>query len=98
MTRLRAGRFGARILERTWDLSLLQNVQSGSGAHPVFSSTGIGLLFRGQTGRGVNLTAHLYPVPKLSASVPLLLLYTFMACIGNILPLPLPIAIMSKSL
>ena len=36
-----------RILERTRDLTLLQKVKSGSGAHTVFYSTGIGLLFRG---------------------------------------------------
>jgi predicted RND superfamily exporter protein len=98
ITRLRAGRSGARILERTRDSSLLQKVQSGSGVHLVLYLTGIELLFQEQTGRGAKLTTHLYLVPKLmSAAVFLLLLYAFMACTGNILPLPLLTAITSKS-
>ena len=56
MTRLWAGRSGARILERTRYLSLLQKVQSGSGAYLVFYSTGIRASVPGikRPGREVN--------------------------------------------
>ena len=40
MTRLRAGRSGDRIPVGAKDLSLLQNVQTDGGAHPVSYSMG----------------------------------------------------------
>ena len=46
-TRLRAGGFRVRILVRSKDFSLLQNVQTGSGAHPASSSVCSGVLSRG---------------------------------------------------
>jgi hypothetical protein len=45
-TRLRDGRSGVRILVGTRDMSLLQNVQTGCGAHPTSCSVGHGILPR----------------------------------------------------
>ena len=64
-----------------WDyisyLSLLQNVLTLPGAHPV----GTRFLFWGQSGRGVNLTTYLRQVPRvrMGGAIPLLHLYAFMA-------------------
>jgi hypothetical protein len=44
------------------DFSALRNVQAASSAHPSSYSVVTGVSFLGQ---GVNLTAHLYPVPRL---------------------------------
>jgi hypothetical protein len=47
VTRLRAGRSGVRIPVEARDFSLLQNVQTGSGAHPASYSVGIVVPSRG---------------------------------------------------
>jgi hypothetical protein len=45
-TRLRAGRSGFRISVKETDFSLLQNVQTGSGAHSPSYSMGTGFFFQ----------------------------------------------------
>ena len=59
--RLRAGRYGVRIPLEARDCSLLQNVQTGSGAH----SASIQWVVRKLGGRNVELTTHLHVVPGL---------------------------------
>ena len=69
------------------DISLLQIIQTGSGAHLAFCSMGTGFLPRGQSRRGGRLTTHIHLVPRLrmSGAVPLLPLYAFMAWTGKTL-------------
>ena len=59
--------------------------QTGSGAHPASCSMGIGVI-----SRGMKLTTHLHLVPwlRMSGTVRLLPLYTFMARKGTLLPVP----------
>jgi hypothetical protein len=78
-TRLRGGQFSVRFLARVRNLSLLKNVQTGSGAHPACQSRGAGVPSRRQSGRGVKLTTHLHLEPKLrmSGATPLVPLYAF---------------------
>jgi hypothetical protein len=47
------------------NLSVLQNVHTGSGAHPASCSVGTGVLSRGYSGHDVNLIAILHSVPRL---------------------------------
>jgi hypothetical protein len=56
------------------NLSLLQNVHTGSGDYPASCSVGTGVPSRRLGGHEVNLTANLYPVPRLrmSGAIPLL--------------------------
>jgi hypothetical protein len=58
---------------------LLQKVQTGSGAQIANNSMGVGVLSRGQSGRGVKLSIPLYLEPRLRMSgvIPLLSLYAF---------------------
>jgi hypothetical protein len=66
VTRLRDEGTGVQIPSRIRDLSLLQNVLTGSGAHPASYSVGKGSLFpRGYSGRDLRLTTYLYLVPRL---------------------------------
>jgi hypothetical protein len=63
------------------NFSLLQNLQTDSGAQPAAYLMSIGFLSRNQTDRDIKLTTHLHLVPRLriSGAMPLLPLYTFMA-------------------
>ena len=56
MTRLLAGSSGVRVPIGAADFSLLQNLQTGSAAHPVSYSLGTGVLSRGvkRPGRYIN--------------------------------------------
>jgi hypothetical protein len=46
-------------------ISLFYSVQIGTELHPVSSQRHLGLLPRGYSGRGVKLTIHPHPVPKI---------------------------------
>jgi hypothetical protein len=72
-----------RIAVGARDVFLLQNVQTGTWAHPASYSMDTEVL-----SRGVNLTAHLHLVPRLrmSGAVPLLTLCAFMAWTRKTLP------------
>jgi len=50
------------------DFSLLQNVETDSGAHPASYSKGTKFLPQGQSGHGVNSTTHSCPVLSLGIS------------------------------
>jgi len=39
-------------------------IQKGPGAHPASYTMGSGSLSQGQSGRGVDLTTHSHPVPR----------------------------------
>ena len=62
---LRVGRSGVRMPVRNIDFSLLRNVQNGSGSHLASYSMGTAVLCGGQSGRGLKLTTHLHPLPRL---------------------------------
>jgi hypothetical protein len=66
LTRLRARRSGVRIPATTRYFPLLQNAQTGSGAHPASYLMSTGVL-----SRGVKLTTHLPLVPwwKVSGAI-----------------------------
>jgi hypothetical protein len=55
-----AGRSGVRIPGWVRDVSLLENLEAWSGAHPAHSSMGTGVLCEGQSDWGVKLTTHLH--------------------------------------
>ena len=59
-TVLQAGRNGVRIPAGTRQFSLLQNVQTGSGAHQAYYLMGTEALSRGKRNRSVKLTTHLH--------------------------------------
>ena len=65
--RLRAGRSRVRISLGARDF-FLKYLQTGSGAHLASYSICTGVLSHGLNGRGVILTTHLHPAPKLSNS------------------------------
>lgn len=67
VTRLWACRSGMRIPVGERDHSLLQNVNTGSKAHPASYSVGNGILYRG-CGQEVKLTTHLHLAPRLRMS------------------------------
>jgi hypothetical protein len=67
VTRLWACRSGVRIPVGERDLSLLQNVHTGSEAHPASNSVGTRILYRGR-GQGVKLTTPLHLAPRLLMS------------------------------
>jgi hypothetical protein len=58
-----------------------RNVHTVSGAHPTSSSVVTAVPSRGESGRDVKLTTHLYLVQRLrkSGAIPLLPLYAYMA-------------------
>jgi hypothetical protein len=64
MTRLRVGRSGDRIPGDAIDFSLLQNVQTDTGANPSSYSTGTGVLSQEYSCRGVMTNS-----PSFSAKV-----------------------------
>ena len=67
------------------DLPLLQNVQTGCGAHPASYSIGTGFLPGGKACRawcGPLTSTHCRKL-RMSGAIPLLLLYTFMASRGT---------------
>jgi hypothetical protein len=70
---------------RERDFSLLQNVQTGFGAHSAYYSMGTRVLSRRLSGRSVKITTHLHLVTKsrISGAIPLLPLYAFMAWRGE---------------
>jgi hypothetical protein len=73
VTRLRGGLSGVRILADSTNFSVVQNLQTGSGALPAFYAVGTGVLSRWRSGWTVKLTAHRHLVPRLrmSGAVPL---------------------------
>ena len=85
---LRVGRSGVRMPVRNIDFSLLRNVQNGSGSHLASYSMGTAVLCGGQSGRGLKLTTHLHPLPRLRMNGVILLrpLYAFMAWTGKSSP------------
>jgi hypothetical protein len=68
------GQCRVRIAVGARDFSLLQNVQTGSGAHPVSYSLHTGVLSWGYSGWGMKFTTHQCLVLRLrmSGAVPLL--------------------------
>jgi len=66
VARLWACRSGVRIPVGENDLSLLQNVNTGSEANPASYSVGTGILYRG-CGQGVKLHEFLRPVYAFTA-------------------------------
>jgi hypothetical protein len=67
--KLRAGRSRVRISLRARGFSFFpQYFQAGSGAHLVSHSISTGVLSPGLNSRGVILTTHFHPAPKLSKS------------------------------
>ena len=66
-------------------LSLLQNVQTGSEAHPALHAKDTEVPSRGQSGLRMTFTArlHLQPKVRMSGAVPILPLYTFKASTGG---------------
>jgi len=70
--RLRAGHFEFRIPLRKRDFYRLQNVLSGTGAQPTFSTRDNVVLSPvvggGRSDWGVKLTTHLHLVPRLRIS------------------------------
>jgi len=63
-----AGRSTVRIPLEATNISLLHNVQTGSGAHPTSYSMGTGFISWEQTGGSVKLTTDLHLVPRLRMS------------------------------
>jgi hypothetical protein len=55
---------GVRFPAEARDFHLLHNVQTGAGAHPAFSPMCTGVLFAGESGRGLKVTTHLHLVPR----------------------------------
>jgi hypothetical protein len=68
---------------------LLQNAQTGFGAHTASYFMGTGDFCRGLSGRGVKLTTRLHLVSRLRMSGAISLIL-FMAWKGTTLPLRLP--------
>jgi len=69
---------GVRILIGETDFSLLQNVQTGSEAHPASYSSDDGVVYRGRAAWGVKLTTQLVLVSTLQrVSIPVLPVYAF---------------------
>jgi len=52
---------GVRILAGQTNFYLIQNVQTGSRAHPVYCLMVTRVLYRGQRGQSVNSATHLHP-------------------------------------
>jgi hypothetical protein len=75
VTRLRAGRSGARIPVRVRDFSLLQNVQTVSGIQAPIP-VGTGGLSLGWSCQVMKLTTHVHVVPRLKTSRAIILLTT----------------------
>jgi hypothetical protein len=86
---IRDGRSGVRILAGAGDFPLLQNVQTGSGAHPWIPG-----FFCGEKAAG----AWSWPLPDIllvlrlrsSGTIPLSSLYAFVLWTGTALPWPWP--------
>jgi hypothetical protein len=91
-TTLRDGRSGLPIQAGAIDCCLLQNVPSGSEAHPASYYMGTGVVSRGLSDRSVMLNTHLHLVSKLRMSGAILLhaLCAFTACPGTTTHLYLP--------
>jgi hypothetical protein len=72
VTKLRARRPGVRTPAGVSHFSILQNVQTSSGAYPTSSLLGTVVLALGKSDRGMNLTTQLNLVPRLiSGAIPL---------------------------
>lgn len=78
---LQAGRSGVRDSAQARNLSLLQDVQTGSGSHPLSYSVDTAVISRGYSGRGVRLTPHPHLVLKfrMRGAMPVIPLYAIMA-------------------
>ena len=96
VTRLQTGRSGIRISASAGDFCLLENVQTGSGAHPASCSVGTVAVCPEvkRPGREVSgsprLAIHLRLLPRLRicGTGRLLVLYAFMPRVGKTPPLP----------
>jgi hypothetical protein len=86
MTRIRARRSEVRIPVGVGDLSLLKNIQIGSGAHPASYSKSAEGSFSAS-----KATPHLGPRLRESVTLSPLALHAVMALVGTALPLPLPL-------
>jgi hypothetical protein len=86
-TRLLAGRSEFWNPARAKDFSL-QNVQTGSRAHPFSCSSGTRVITRKYNGRGVKFISQLHPMPRsrMSGAMPLLLLFAYMVWTRTALP------------
>jgi hypothetical protein len=74
--------------ERGKRFSLLQNVQTSSGAHPASSSIATGVLSLGVKQLGFEADhLHLMPRLRMRGAIPPLLINVFMVCTGTTLPL-----------
>jgi len=80
-----------QILAGARDVSLLQIIQTGPGAHPASYPVRTRNVCQGQSGRDVMLTMYLLlaQMLRMSRSISPLTLYSFMARTGTALPLPL---------
>jgi hypothetical protein len=54
---------GIQFLAGTGDFSIIYSIQAGSGAHTSYL-VGTGALFLGVKDQGVNVSTHLYLVPR----------------------------------
>ena len=75
VARLWAGRSGIRFWAGERDFSVLQNAQTGFGAHPISYLMGTDVLFWGLNGQGLKLTTHLHLVLSVTMSGGALLLH-----------------------
>ena len=84
-TGLRDGRSRVRIVTGPTRSSLLQNVQTGSEAHPASHSKDTEVISRGQSGLGMTFIArlHLQPKVRMSGAVPVRRLHAFKASTGG---------------
>jgi hypothetical protein len=87
LQRLLAGQSRVLTPARARDLSLLQNVQTGHGAHTASYSTGTrGSFPQANNGLDMMLITHPHPGPtlRMNGAILPLPLYTFIACIETI--------------
>ena len=85
VTVLRTERSAFRVLVGLRSFSLLQNVQTGSGAHPTSYIRGTGGLLPGGNSAGSRVWTHHHLVPRLriSGNIPPISIYDFMTCVGR---------------
>jgi len=78
-----------RIPAGAGDVSLLQIIQTGPGAHPASNPVHTRNICQGQSGWGMILTTQLHEAQmlRMSRAVPPLTWYSFMARTGTALPL-----------
>lgn len=78
MARLQDGQYAVRVPAQTRDVTLLQNVHTGSEVQPASYSMGTGFFPGGETDLGVKFPIPLHRVPRCTrGAIRLLLLYVF---------------------